>query len=245
MLITGTNKAQIERLRVASNERFGEGQWTPEVDSFLGLRCQRCHLTGVFKIDVEMKIEALVESLDLKGLTPVTVPWNAELDTVHVRPESSQTQGKERHLSIIKDNFATICGTCLYMSITCRPDIATICSRYCRGMHGPTYHHILLAYYMIRYLWGTKSHGLHYYRDNSPIWDSVRTMEQHYPEMKHPSEDPVIAFSDADFADKWDERLRSTSGFVIYVFGNLVSWSCRQKLSAKSTMAAQCRNLIN
>ena len=37
----------------------------------------------------------------------------------------------------LKENFASIVGSCIYFSITCRPDLSTIVSKACKGMHGP------------------------------------------------------------------------------------------------------------
>ena len=51
---------------------------------------------------------------------------------------------------------------------------------------------------------------------------------------------PCVAFSDANWADSGDPKLRSTSGYCIYVFGCLISWSTkRQTLTAASTMQAE------
>ena len=66
-MITGTNKSKIAELRSESNKRFGEGQWTENVDSYLGIRCKHDFITGIFSMDIEVKIETLIEGLGLTG----------------------------------------------------------------------------------------------------------------------------------------------------------------------------------
>ena len=41
-----------------------------------------------------------------------------------------------------KGNFASIVGSCIYFSVSCRPDISTIVSFTCRGMQDPKKIHL-------------------------------------------------------------------------------------------------------
>ena len=50
----------------------------------------------------------------------------------------------------------------------------------------------------------------------------------------------VSVTSDAKFADAADDKLRSTSGFCIYLFGCLIAWSSkRQSITARSALEAE------
>jgi len=238
-LITGTNKKLIQELRQKANARFGEGQWTPSVDSFLGINCYHNLATGTFPMDVASKITQLLDDYELQDLRGSDVPYAAELDKINPSFENYE-DSKKKHISIIKANFANICGTCIYLAITCRPDIATICNQACRGMHGPSNHQILLLYYLLKYLRQTKQNKLVYRKSGSAAQNSFEVLCDKFNELGQDlKQHYIVAYGDASFADKHDERLRSTSGGTIYVFGNLVTWfSKRQSLTAKSTMAA-------
>ena len=210
------------------------------MDSFLGINCHHDLAAGTFSMDVASKIEQMLEDYDLQDLHGIDVPFNAELEKVN--PDLTKgDETRKRHLAIIKDHFASLCGTCIYLSITCRPDIATICNRACRGMHGPTEHQLLLLYYLLRYLRKTKQDALVYRKTGSAAQNSFELLCSKFNELGNDLKSrPIVAYADADFADKHDARLRSTSGYCIFVFGNLVSWgSKRQSLTAKSTMAAE------
>ncbi|MEO1519087.1 MAG: reverse transcriptase domain-containing protein, partial [Bacteroidota bacterium] len=82
MLITGTDKGKIAELREKANKRFGEGQWTPSVDSFLGVNCHHDRAAGTFSMDVASKIVQLLQDYDLTDLHPSDVPYSSELEQV-------------------------------------------------------------------------------------------------------------------------------------------------------------------
>ena len=99
MLITGTDNKKIEDLREKANKRFGEGQWTPNVDSFLGINCHHDIAAGTFTMDVASKIEQLLEDYELGDLNGIDVPFNAELDKVDI-DFSKYDDKKKHHLDI-------------------------------------------------------------------------------------------------------------------------------------------------
>ena len=68
---------------------------------------------------------------------------------------------------LLKGYFPRIVGSCIYLSITCRPDISTITSKACKGMHGPKKVHILYLQMLIRYLKGHRDLALTYTKQGS------------------------------------------------------------------------------
>lgn len=55
----------------------------------------------------------------------------------------------------------------------------------------------------------------------------------------------VSAFSDVDWAGCQDDR-RSTSGFVVYVGTNLISWSSRKQATvSRSSVESEYKGLTN
>lgn len=68
-----------------------------------------------------------------------------------------------------------------YLANYTRQNIAFALSRLAKSAHQPTYHHIQLLMLMIRYLDGTKDHGIHY--------------------VSHQSAAPLKTYSDLDSAN--------------------------------------------
>mmetsp|Transcript_31482 Transcript_31482/g.102270 ORF Transcript_31482/g.102270 Transcript_31482/m.102270 type:complete len:687 (-) Transcript_31482:101-2161(-) len=243
ILCTGTHDKKIDSLKQALNEEFsivinGETKnctWTDYVESFLGILVTGRPEHGKITLSVPGKIADLIKEIEeacgtkVHEIKSLTTPDKKDV----VRP------GKLK--DYLKENFARVVGCTIYMSITCRPDICTWVSRTARGMHDPQETHLYLAYRLLMYLKGTRSRGLNFSYE-SPIAELLSEyQEAEGKEIKSEIQNAsCYAFSDANWADATDEKLRSTSGFCIYVFGCLVSWhSKRQTLTAASTMQAE------
>ena len=104
--------------------------------------------------------------------------------------------------------FRQLVGGLQYLSLT-RPDISFTVNKLSQFMHRPTESHWQALKRLIRYLKGTIFHGILFRRSASSR---------------------LYAFSDADWAGDRDDR-KSTTGYVIYLGGNLISWSSRKQRS--------------
>ncbi|XP_026380737.1 uncharacterized protein LOC113275425 [Papaver somniferum] len=91
-------------------------------------------------------------------------------------------------------------------------------------MHAPTEFHWSLVKRILRYLKNTSTFGI----------------------LLKPSSSTQLSFSaytDSDWAGSLDGR-RSTSGYFIYLGGNIISWSARkQKTVSRSSTEAEYRGL--
>ncbi|KAI5328775.1 hypothetical protein L3X38_028172 [Prunus dulcis] len=112
--------------------------------------------------------------------------------------------------------YRRLVGGLQYLSLT-RPDISFAVNKLSQFMHSPSETHWQALKRLLRYLKGTISFGLHLCRRPS---------------------NRLYAFSDADWAGDHDDR-KSTTGYVVYLGGNLISWSSRkqQSVSRSSTEA--------
>lgn len=127
--------------------------------------------------------------------------------------------GKDAGNSVDKERYQRLVGRLIYLNHT-RPDISFAVSVVSRYMHDPRKDHLDAVYQILRYLKGTPGKGL-LFRNNG-----------------HTS---IEAFCDSDWASCIDDR-RSTSGYCIFVGGNLVSWkSKKQSVVARSTAEAEYR----
>jgi hypothetical protein len=117
--------------------------------------------------------------------------------------------------------YRSVVGALQYLTMT-RPDIAFAVNKACQFMQQPTSAHWLSVKQILRYLKGTLHDGLLL----SP--SSHLTLE---------------GFSDADWGGQPDDR-RSTSGYLVYLGGNLVSWSSsKQKVVSRSSAESEYRGL--
>jgi histone deacetylase 1/2 len=119
--------------------------------------------------------------------------------------------------------YMSIVGALQYITLT-KPDIAFSVNKMCHFLHAPTTVHWTTTKRVLRYLRGTISLGLRLSKSSSTI---------------------MSAFSDADWAGCLDDR-RSTSGFVVYVGSNIVSWNARKQATvSRSSTEAEYKSLAN
>ncbi|WVZ55981.1 hypothetical protein U9M48_006573 [Paspalum notatum var. saurae] len=118
-----------------------------------------------------------------------------------------------------KETYQRLVGRLIYLCHT-RPDISYAVSVVSRYMHDPRTGHMDVVYRILRYLKGTPGRGL-WYKRNAHL--------------------NLEGYCDADWASSKDDR-RSTSGYCVFVGGNLVSWrSKKQAVVARSTAEAEYR----
>ena len=119
--------------------------------------------------------------------------------------------------------YRRIVGALQYLNFT-RPDICYTVNQACRSMHSPQAPDWARLKHLLRYLKGTVTHGL---------------------QFSHGSPVLLTSFSDADWAGDSSDR-RSTSGFLIYLGCNLVSWSSKkQPTVARSSTEAEYKAIAN
>eukprot|EP00253_Pinus_taeda_P027234 PITA_27234 len=118
--------------------------------------------------------------------------------------------------------YASVVDNLMYVMDCTRPDIADVVGVLSRFMSKPGKEHCTVVKQVFRYLCGTSDYILCY--QGRPRLDRVLDIR-------------VIA--DADWAEDLDQR-RSTSGYVLKLFGGVVSWMInKQSVVAKSTTEAK------
>ncbi|KAM1777797.1 hypothetical protein ACFX11_044412 [Malus domestica] len=111
--------------------------------------------------------------------------------------------------------YRSIVGALQYLTFT-RPDVAYSVNQVCQFMHSPLQSHFVAVKRILRYLRGSMSLGLCF----------------------KPGMLDIKAYTDVDWAGDPNDR-RSTTGFVVFLGCNLISWSSKKQhtVSRSSTEA--------
>ena len=118
--------------------------------------------------------------------------------------------------------YMSIVGALQYLTFT-RPDLCYAVNTVCQYMTQPSDLHFQLVKRILWYIHGTLDHGLTF---TSGSWD-------------------LHAYSDADWASDVNTR-RSTTGFVVYLGNNPISWQSKKQSSvSRSSTEAEYRALAN
>ncbi|XP_020261941.1 uncharacterized protein LOC109837959 [Asparagus officinalis] len=127
--------------------------------------------------------------------------------------------GAEAGEPVDRDRYHRLVGRLIYLRHT-RPDISFAVSVVSRYMHDPRNGHMDAVYQILRYLKSVPGKGL-IFRKNGHV--------------------SIEGYCDSELASCADDR-RSTSGYCIFIGGNLVWWkSKKQSVVARSTAEAEYR----
>ncbi|CAH9104817.1 unnamed protein product [Cuscuta europaea] len=117
------------------------------------------------------------------------------------------------------ERYRRLVGKLNYLAVT-RPDIAYSVSVVSKYMSSPTIDHWTAVEHILCYLKGAPGRGIVY---------------QNHDHMR------IECFADADWAGSKDDR-RSTSGYCVFVGGNLVSWkNKKQNVVSRSSAESEYR----
>ena len=118
--------------------------------------------------------------------------------------------------------YQSLIGTLMYAMLATRPDIAFAVGALSKFNANPGRVHWDQAVHVLRYLVGTKTHGLWFNRNSHDELSSI-----------------ILGYTDSDWAGNVDTR-RSTSGYVFLMCGAAISWSSKlQTTPALSSTEAE------
>jgi hypothetical protein len=187
----------------------------------LGLKIDRNRIKRTLYLSQELYAEKVLASFNMSTCKPVRTPNPVDKLSKADCPTTDYAKA-----AIAKDcNYGSIVGSLIYAAISTRPDISHPVDMLSRYMSNPGPTHCTAAKTVLRYLRGTSKYGLKFtgYNTDGSIKSTIISS----------------AFCDSDYAGDMDKS-RSTSGYLIYVAGNLVSWlSKRQPTNAQSSAEAE------
>jgi hypothetical protein len=239
--------SQSDKVLTKFETDFGEKldtTFSGDIDYFLGIKfdCKKNKDGDVsIMMSQEAFIESLCESVNLNGPTtnPSTpyrsgYPVDSIPTTIHHNPNTQQQ---------LQHKMQTLIGSLNWLSISTRPDIATITNLLAKYTSKPTSKHIQSVKRVIKYLKGTKSKGIMF---------SSTPNTQLSAFVKFPIDTQITSMCDANWGPQDQSKpqpnekrqlelfkTRSISGFLLW-FGGPMHWvSKRQAITARSTAEAE------
>ena len=241
LVITGSDEEKIQAVKRDFVSRYKITAWE-RIASFLGINIKYDRKAGIMTLDVKAKVDDLFTRYSILHDCQQRANPLPDLKT-----KIDDDKKMDKVDEFIKAKYSSIVGALIYMSTTCRADIALAVGKCSRGMHAPTREHVYMLRCLVGYLKIHRGVKLTYrrhktriqsiYKEISDIDSSLQSICGHdYAEMK----DPIVGMTDADFASGTEVFRRSISGMAFFLYGNLVQWRSKlQPMTAKSTHAAE------
>ena len=154
-------------------------------------------------------MEKLLVKCGMHNCKPVGTPAD---------PSQKLVKAVDGEESINQQQFQSLIGCLMYLSVSTRPDITYSISTLAKFTSNPNQQHWTGLKRVLRYLKGTVHYGIVYSKQSSK---------------------ECVGYSDADWAGDLDDR-KSTSGYLFQISGGAVTWkSKKQPCVALSTAEAE------
>ena len=157
----------------------------------------------------------------------VTEFMGSEVRKMKTPEETGRVKIDSKSINNVSE-YRAIVGSLIYASVSTRPDIAHAVNTASRRMSDPRHDDMVAAKRVLRYLHGTASKGL--------MYDTAANDGKYVK---------ITAFSDSDWGGSRDDDNRSTTGYCMFVNGNMVQWNTkRQRVVALSSAEAELTALV-
>lgn len=210
IILTGSSKGLLDRITSDLKTEFPMSDMG-SLKFFLGIKVDY-NKSGIF-LSQQQYATDIIQRAGMVDCKPISTP--ADVNSKLAADNGPRVDNPT--------HYHSLAGALQYLTFT-RPDIAYAVQQVCLFMHDPRQVHLTALKRIIRYVQGTKDHGLQMYKS---------------------SISNLTAYSDADWAGCPDTR-RSTSGYCVYLGDNLISWSSkRQPTVSRSSAEAEYRGVAN
>jgi deoxyuridine 5'-triphosphate nucleotidohydrolase len=237
-----TSRAVEEKFETDFGNKI-DTDFNGQIGYFLGINfdCKR-HDDG--NVSIHLSQEAFIENLcqlanlDNENVNPTRTPYKSGYPVDSIPYFDSQEPDKSNRIHTMQ----VFIGCLTWLSMSTRPDIATITNLLAKYTTKCTDAHITHVKHVIKYLKGTKSLGVSYHSKN------LAKVEAH---VQFPL-DTITSLCDANWGPQDQSRprdnetrqlelfkSRSLSGFLIYFNGPIHWVSKRQTVTARSSAEAE------
>ena len=189
-----------------------------DAEFILGMRIRRDRNNNIIYIDQQLYIDKLMKQFNMEQCNGA--------DTPEVISNNNYTNSNDKELCD-RELYQSIVGSLLYAAISTRVDICHAVNVLSRSMQQPTKANLINAKRILRYLHNNNNCSLTFkkYNMNNSDYNKNNLL--------------VSGYSDADWGGDHTDR-KSTTGFIIMVNNNIVSWiSKKQSTVALSTAEAE------
>lgn len=202
--VVGTDKGSIEMVMEHLQREFEIR--VMDANCFLGFQIDQ-HDDGSIFMHQTAYANKVLQKFRMDDCVPVCIPSDPN-QVLNKFDDSGASNFPYRHLV----------GSLMYLAIATRPDISYAIGNVSRYMENPTVAHEKALKRILKYIAGTKSHGILF---------------------KHNGNHQLCGYSDADYAGDVDTR-KSTSGYIFRFNDSTISWrSSLQKCVSISTTESE------
>jgi hypothetical protein len=202
LIIVHKDMERIDKIKEALNTKFNMKDMG-DVQKLLGMEVHRLADGSIF-INQPRYIEKLLKRFGMEGCKPADTPMSLKI------------AGSDKDFDQVI--YQSLTGGLTWPSLCTRPDISFAVGYLARWNSRPTEAHHTAQKRVLRYLKGTKYHGI---------------LFRAYPETR------LVGFSDADWAGDTADR-KSTSGNCFTLYDGAIVWAAvKQKTVATSTVEAE------
>ncbi len=193
LIYTGTKPRMIEEFKKSMMSEY-EMTDLGAMKYFLGMQVKQS--PGKIFLSQEKYAEDMLKKFNMSDCKPMATP-------MATNEKLSKNEGIEK---VDASFYRSLVGSLIYLTNT-RPDIVHAVSIISMFMSEPSKAHLAAAKRILRYIKGTKSHGIMY------------ESEIDYK---------LTGYTDSDWAGSIDDR-RSTSGYVFQLGSKSISWSSKKQ----------------
>ncbi|THH16381.1 hypothetical protein EW146_g4256 [Bondarzewia mesenterica] len=214
--LAGFTKYEVHSIKISLRKHFdiiklGPVQW------LVGLAITRNLSTHTITISQTGLIDSILHKFHLTDAHPVSIPLDHNVKLTHADCPSSDSN-KQLMMTV---PYRELISCLMYLSIGSRPDISFAVQHLSQFNVNPGPYHWMAAKHVVRYLKGTRTHGL--------ILGGTKPLI-------------LYGYTDTSFGGT-PEPIRSrcsVSGFSFSLGSGLISWSSKcQSLTATSTCEAE------
>lgn len=203
---------------------LGDCKW------LLKMEITRNRAKRILTINQKQYCEKVLSAFNMSNCKSASTPeqYNVKLSK-HDCP-SNEEEGR----AMASIPYNSLVGSILYAATSTRPDLAHAVNTLSMFLKNPGMNHWHAGKHCLRYLRGTVDLGLKYtgYSTNNTGINTEKDIN-------------ITAYCDADWAGSIDSR-KSTSGMVVLIGGNVVSWTSKKQTSVSlSSCESELMSLVN
>jgi hypothetical protein len=202
LLLFALSTAAMEKLKEELNELFDLTD-LGEPSKIVGIEISIAD--DAVTISQPQYVDSLLRKYKMEDANPVSTPLD---------PNGKLEPNKEQRKPNRSNDYASLIGSLQFLAIATRPDIAYAVNRLAAYTANPDLQHYGAAKRILRYLKGTKTHGITY---RAHTTRHVGPMDSNL----------VYGFADASYASMEDRK--SVSGYVFISNGGAITWGSKKQ----------------